>query len=1059
MRIDALELIAYGPFTDRAVDLSGGEQGVHVIFGPNEAGKSAALRALRGLLFGIPMRTRDNFLHENPKLRIGGRLRSAAGGELHFVRRKGRKRTVLDEGGQPLDESALVPFLAGLGEDEFRGLYSIDHDELVAGGEAMLAGEGRIGESLFSAGAGALDLRKLLAALEDEAGDLFKPTGSKPRINALLRRHAELKRTIRDCRLRGKDWEALRQDRADAERRRGEFRERLTAARTERNRLERIENAIPLLARRRELLGALAGVGEVRILPEGFGEKRRGTDAELARARAAVKREQEKQSEIDAALAELRVPQELIARGERIQDLLRRLGQYLSGKKDLPGLQRERDQHLRRAAEIAADVRKGLTPDEAAEMFPTAGQRSLIEELGAQLQKLRSGLETAVKQKKREQRSVKAAREDLAGMPEAPDPAPLKRALRVLRKAETDLARLDDRIDAAREEQDAAEAEIGRLTQDGVFFTEEDLAEARRRRDAGWLLIRDELAGRGDAKAAAEYAGANGSLSEAYERAVAHADRIADGLREKSDQSARLRILRKNQETAKEKLEGLQGERDERLSELERQQDEWASLCSSPGGEPLPADEPIAQRIERVEEAVEKAAGLRKQHEKLENTIADADKRVRDAKLALADVAEQIDACRLQWGQAVECLGLSPESTAAEARAVMECLQSLSGELREAEGLSGRIEGIEADADAFRKDVTRLCAEAAADLRDAEPDQAVEVLGQRRLAAEKARDRRDALTQQREERRQAEEAERENVAKCNRVHAALCKEAGASDPEELPELEDRSEQARKLQSEIHAVEQQLTAYSAGESIDALAEQAAEEDPDALPGRKAELKDAIDGLEKEIAALGEVIGGKNSELARMDGKSEAADAAEELQQVAAETASACEQYVRLRLAGVLLRREIERYRQANQGPVLERAGVVFARLTRGSFEGVRPDYDKDDNPILVGVRGGGGDVRVEGMSDGTRDQLYLSLRLAGLTQRLEAAEPVPLIVDDILVNFDDDRALATIEMLGELSRQTQVILLTHHHRLVEIARTALPDGTLYVHGLPGPAAAT
>ncbi len=45
MRVDRLRLIAYGPFTGRELDLSSGAQGLHVIFGPNEAGKSSALRA------------------------------------------------------------------------------------------------------------------------------------------------------------------------------------------------------------------------------------------------------------------------------------------------------------------------------------------------------------------------------------------------------------------------------------------------------------------------------------------------------------------------------------------------------------------------------------------------------------------------------------------------------------------------------------------------------------------------------------------------------------------------------------------------------------------------------------------------------------------------------------------------------------------------------------------------------------------------------------------------------------------------------------------------------
>ncbi|HKV08129.1 MAG TPA: hypothetical protein VJ725_08335, partial [Thermoanaerobaculia bacterium] len=49
-----------------------------------------------------------------------------------------------------------------------------------------------------------------------------------------------------------------------------------------------------------------------------------------------------------------------------------------------------------------------------------------------------------------------------------------------------------------------------------------------------------------------------------------------------------------------------------------------------------------------------------------------------------------------------------------------------------------------------------------------------------------------------------------------------------------------------------------------------------------------------------------------------------------------------------------------------------------------------------------------------------------------------AEPLPFIVDDILINFDDERSAATLKVLAELSKQTQVILFTHHERLKEMA---------------------
>ena len=71
--------------------------------------------------------------------------------------------------------------------------------------------------------------------------------------------------------------------------------------------------------------------------------------------------------------------------------------------------------------------------------------------------------------------------------------------------------------------------------------------------------------------------------------------------------------------------------------------------------------------------------------------------------------------------------------------------------------------------------------------------------------------------------------------------------------------------------------------------------------------------------------------------------------------------------------------------------------------------------------------------VEGLSDGTRDQLFMALRLATISGSQESAEPMPLVLDDVLVHFDTERAKATLEVLAEFSKRTQVLLFTHLDR--------------------------
>ena len=166
MKILELDLIAFGPFSGTRLDFSAGEQGLHLVYGPNATGKSSTLRAITGLLYGIPRNTNDDHVHRMQDLRIGARLRSESGDELRFVRRKGTKGTVLDEEGDAIDGDVLAPYLTGVPLQRFLDSIGIDHHRLVQGGRRLLEGRGDAGEVVMEAGLGGSRLRQLREALQ-----------------------------------------------------------------------------------------------------------------------------------------------------------------------------------------------------------------------------------------------------------------------------------------------------------------------------------------------------------------------------------------------------------------------------------------------------------------------------------------------------------------------------------------------------------------------------------------------------------------------------------------------------------------------------------------------------------------------------------------------------------------------------------------------------------------------------------------------------------------------------------------------------------------------------
>ena len=108
-------------------------------------------------------------------------------------------------------------------------------------------------------------------------------------------------------------------------------------------------------------------------------------------------------------------------------------------------------------------------------------------------------------------------------------------------------------------------------------------------------------------------------------------------------------------------------------------------------------------------------------------------------------------------------------------------------------------------------------------------------------------------------------------------------------------------------------------------------------------------------------------------------------------------------------------------------ISQRAQTLFARLTEGRYQRLALNSDLS---VESGAEGENTLHSSLWRSDGTADQLYLALRLAVA----EALTPsAPLILDDALVRFDDDRLAAAMEVLQEQSRDQQVIIFTCQSR--------------------------
>jgi uncharacterized protein YhaN len=185
-----------------------------------------------------------------------------------------------------------------------------------------------------------------------------------------------------------------------------------------------------------------------------------------------------------------------------------------------------------------------------------------------------------------------------------------------------------------------------------------------------------------------------------------------------------------------------------------------------------------------------------------------------------------------------------------------------------------------------------------------------------------------------------------------------------------------------------------------------------------------------------------------ELEAIDGSDTASVARDAMERAASSLRRHMSPWIRSRIAYALLAESLRRFRDRAQGPMLKAASGYFERMTRGEFLRLISD-DSGKEPVLIAERRTGTRIRVEEMSEGTRDQLYLALRLAALDVRRSAGIDLPVILDDVLMTSDEERSGAMLEALADFARGNQVIVFTHHRHIADMAVRSVSSEKLTV----------
>jgi uncharacterized protein YhaN len=1081
MKLLRLDLLAFGPLQGTTIELATDAPCLHLVYGPNEAGKSTALRALHGFFYGIPEATPDAHRFRASELRVAALLQDARGRELYVVRRKGRKQTLAAADGTPLAGADVSWVTAGMPEAQFRSMFALSYDTLEQGADELLGSAGELGQSLFSAGTGGVGAHAVLESLRQEADALYRPRGRMQRLNAALTAFEEAKRSVREQSIRAEAFTEQQRSIEAAEEDAGRLQLQRQQLMAERVRLERARRVLPLLAKRAELRRQRSELGEVAGLPDSASEDRRLLERARRDASLRIEHVDGEIAKLEEASAALNVDELWLEPVNQVQlsELRDRLLQYRRAQRTLPV---RRDALSRAQAELHAMLeRLGVQVE-----FASIESLRVSRPLEAKIREYARRGESVISRCAELGRQLAAKRDEAAKqrgglVARRFDPASTVRQIELplspervsltldqvteFERASVELEREQRACaDKLRQEEEAlerAQRDLEALANAGQPPTEAQLAAARDERRALSARLRDEL--RASARGARRDHAALATRSalppeppvdppEARDAANAEqllrlldaqseaSDVIADRLRREATrvaEFARLRSAHTGCERQLEKLRTVAAALADRAREAERR---WLELCSRAGVAPR------APALMRAFLTEHRAEALR-----LDQLEREASRLERE----LEEERAQHLSWRASWNELVAKIGSPADASVAEVEAMLTGLHDVFARLDATKNDSRELEVLAHEVATFERELAVLQARLLPGSEPAAWDAVADALLARDHAERRAAERRAQLEAQ----LTARAAERERAvhehAATQRELAVLMEAAGVTDLAALESAEEAARRARVLDESLAQVQAELLAAADGFTPAMLEEELGATSVPEVQARLQEVEDALERVEVEREAAVHTLESRRAGLARLRESRGAADAALDAGAELENARLLAQRYVRVKLAFGVLAREVERYRERHTGPILRGASALFSQLTQGAWRGLEADFGDSDEPVLICVRANGERVSVRGLSAGTRDQLFLALRLASIEQLSAARELMPLVMDDLLVHFDDDRARAALRALGEFASVTQVLLFTHHQRLCELAREALPESRLRVHRLAPP----
>ncbi len=1041
MRITRLHIDNFGHFANRTIDPV--DDALTVVHGPNEAGKSALRAFVRSTLFGyLDRRNRQFDFYNYPPVNGG-----TASGSLDIVTSSNEKYTVHREQGRsggPVIVSGdadggtelLERLLDRIGPDLYQNLFSISLSELQ---ELSTLNSPEIRDRIYSVGLGLsrVSLPDAVTQIDRDVRSLRGPKSGS--IRKAEKELHELRAELEEARKEHVLYADVAEKLADIEDRISDQQDKLEAARTLREQQNLTINLRPYWERLNAFNDQIAELPQLADFPGNAERQLDGLILQVVNDREQMQRGDARQDERTAEVKSVPVIEAFEDRSAEISRLIAETEHYRKAVEDLPDVRTQlkiEEEKFQRDLELLG----GEWDEEAVEKFDApVDLLADLEASGSQLVETESSYKEAEAEVSRRTDSrddvaeevsrATATRDSVEGVPEQSSDELDKRQERL------------GRLRGALAERYGARGELN----DAEMKLADSLSEADSVNISGffgsiWFAVAMIVMG----IFTIGYSVWDKELGPAIPGLAVLMGGIVLIIRARiSGQGFAIKVSRP---TIDEARTILTEQRDTQRAAIEELDKEIAEIAKEFG---LPED-PSNRDLEEQAAAIDRAVHRRVLFETRGAAAAEAQERQKEADARLQEVSDartlaynNYATTYARWQEVLKTAGLRDDLKPAQAHSVMERLRSLKSQLRILASYRERVEQMEsaiADIEERLGNELKLADMPPAEHMQATP--ALMTLAERFREHELAVQRRDALMGELKNWIGRRDQLERRISQVEGEINDLMRYAETDDEQEFRSIARQMEKRWDTEGKVADLieSQPLLANDEGaEHRERLESNSMSE----LKARLERIDDAVKDLEGELGEMQRERGDLDRQRKQLEASSKVSELRGKINVLEDQLNTDASRWAVLRIASHLLESTRETFQRERQPSLIQSAGKYFEKLTLGRYTRVEAVVGEQD---LVVYESDGTRKSVGGLSRGTAEQLYLSMRFALIEEYSRNAEPMPVVMDDVLVNFDPERAQAAANVIAELSSRFQVLMLTCHPQTVTYFKNACsPQG--------------